>query len=106
MDFIKHILGFGKKQVNKKLKNPGNFNEQPAPQNEMAIKLLDFKTMMDSLLREKRYIAKSDYADKIKEYEKVIESFNVLQSTGMIENFCICNNVSDFMSCHQIAHIS
>lgn len=94
MDFIKHILGFGKKQVNKKLKNPGNFNEQPAPQNEMAIKLLDFKTMMDSLLREKRYIAKSDYADKIKEYEKVIESFNVLQSTGMIENFCICNNMS------------
>lgn len=95
MDFIKHILGFGKKQVNKKLKNPGNFNEQPAPQNEMAIKLLDFKTMMDSLLREKRYIAKSDYSAKIKEYEKVIESFNVLQSTGMIENFCICNNMSE-----------
>lgn len=95
VDFIKHILGFGKKQVNKKLKNPGNFNEQPAPQNEMAIKLLDFKTMMDSLLREKRYIAKSDYSAKIKEYEKVIESFNVLQSTGMIENFCICNNMSE-----------
>lgn len=95
MDFIKQILRFGKKQLNKKSKKPGNSNEQPAPQNEMAIKLLDFKTMMDSLLREKRYIAKSDYAAKIKEYEKVIESFNVLQRSGMIENFCICNNISE-----------
>lgn len=63
--------------------------------NENALRLLELKSFMESLLSDNRYIAKSDYVEKIKQFTDVVDFFNVLNSSGMLEDFCRRNNVSE-----------
>lgn len=62
--------------------------------NENVIKLLEMKTFIDSLMNADRYIAKSDYLEKMNEYKAVRDFFNVLKSSGMLDNFCRLNGIS------------
>lgn len=103
MGVFGQIFGFRKAKVNRTSKNPGDSNVQPVSQNENILKLLEFKKMMDGLLQEKRYIAKSDYTAKVNEYESVIGFFKVLQSSGMLQNYCVLNGLLEEDICTAIA---
>ncbi len=60
---------------------------------ENAIKLIEFSNYFATLLRQDRYIAKSDYTEKCNEYSQVIEFFSVLKSSGMLNSFCKKNRL-------------
>jgi len=72
-------------------KNNSGITKQP--RNENVDKLLECGGFLSSLLEEDRYIAKSDYLDKIKDYNSIIDFFSVLKSSGMLEEFCNKNGV-------------
>lgn len=63
------------------------------PRNENVDKLLGCGGFLSSLLEEDRYIAKSDYLDKIRDFNSIIDFFSVLKSSGMLEEFCNKNGL-------------
>lgn len=85
------IFGHKRPQVNTVKKTPTD-SRQAIPEN--VIKLLELKTFIESLMNADRYIAKSDYIEKTKEYKEVIDFFNVLKNSGMLDNFCKVNGIS------------
>jgi DNA helicase-4 len=89
MGFFERIFGNKKTQTNKA-------KEDSAPatvQNENVIRLLELKSFLDSLMKEEKYIARSDYDKKIKEYASVTDFFAVLKSSGMLDQFCQINGI-------------
>ena len=93
MGFFDRIFRYKKSQANKVKKNSMG-SGQAIPRNENVIKLLEMKTFIDSSVNADRYIARSDYLEKMKEYEAVKNFFNVLGSSGMLDDFCQLNGIS------------
>lgn len=62
--------------------------------NEFGLKLFELKNFITELLKEDRYIAKSDYCNRIKGYDAVVEFFTVLNKSGMLNSFCKKNGIS------------
>ena len=61
---------------------------------ENVLRILELKAFVESLLNDKKYIAKSDYYESIKKYTDVINYFNVLKTSGMLNDFCVRNQVT------------
>lgn len=93
MGFLQRIFGLGKQKDNSTPPNNPNPKPQPIPRNENVIKLLEFKRMMEGILQENRYIAKSDYIDKLQEFDPVFKVFDALRSSDMLESFCKINGI-------------
>lgn len=93
MGFFERIFGYKKLQFNKAKKNPVEPGEAVA-KNENVIRIFELKSFIESLMNSDRYIAKSDYINKLKEYESVIDFFNVLKSSEMMDDFCRLNRIS------------
>ena len=92
MGFFDRIFGYKKSQVHTEKKNSMR-DGAPVPQNENVIKLLELRSFIDSLMSADQYIAKSDYVEKIKEYSTIVDFFTVLKSSGMLDDFCLRNNI-------------
>lgn len=60
MGLINRISEYIKAQVNRPSKRQWDSEIQQVSQDKKALELLEFKEMMDTLLREKRYIAQSE----------------------------------------------
>lgn len=89
MEFFKRIFRYRKKTRDTGLSASAiNQPEQSMVQDEHVIKLRTLAEYMDSLSEANRYIAKSDYAETMKNYENTVEFFMVLKSSGMLELFC------------------
>lgn len=58
--------------------------------------LFDLKTFMDDLLSQKRYISKREYRIRLLDEKKIIEYFNVLKDSKLLDVFCENNNLSLF----------
>lgn len=58
-------------------------------------KLLGIKENLDSLLKENKYIARSDYTGIISEAKSIVEYFTVLKSSGMLTDYCRNNGIAD-----------
>lgn len=93
MGFIDKIFGRKKKQLNNNTKVTLNMNRSMI-RDENILKLLELKSLIDSLMNSRRYIAKSDYLEQIKEYVSVINFFDVLEKSGMLNEFGIRNGLS------------
>ncbi|MGN1344499.1 MAG: UvrD-helicase domain-containing protein, partial [Traorella sp.] len=52
------------------------------------IQILELKEFLDELLLGNHYIAKSEYLNQIKEYQEVIDYFDVLSKSNMLKSFC------------------
>lgn len=93
MGFLDKLFGRKKEQVNLKEENSveGKLEVQ---QNTQIIRLQELKQFLDFLINADKYIAKSEYMEKIGGYKDIIDFFNVLKSSGMLENFCALNNIS------------
>ncbi len=87
MGLIDKIFRKKKVQLNSNL-------QQNASQDENVLKLLELKTLIDSLINSHRYVAKSDYLEQMKEYVSVINFFNILEKSGMLNEFGIRNSIS------------
>ena len=56
-------------------------------------KLWDLGRYMKAMLEETRYIAKKDFQDHLLEEKKIIEYFDVLQRSGLLDTFCRKNGM-------------
>ena len=93
MGFIDKIFRRKKAQLNSDTKTKLN-RKQNVLQDENVLKLLELKSLTDSLINNRRYVAKSDYLEWIKEYVSVINFFDVLDKSGMLKEFCMRNGLS------------
>ena len=91
MGFLDRLLGYSRTRENTREKNTSGDKRQP--RNENAVKLLECGIFFASLLKRDKYIAKSEYIEKIKEYATTVEFFSVLKSSGMLEEFCKKNGI-------------
>ena len=91
MGFLDRLLGYSRTRENTREKNPSGDKRQP--RNENAVKLLECGIFLASLLKRDKYIAKSEYIEKINEYATTVEFFSVLKSSGMLEEFCKKNGI-------------
>lgn len=87
MGFIDKIFRKKKVQLNSNV-------QQNVSQDENVLKILELRTLIDSLLNSHKYVAKSDYLEKVKEYASVINFFDVLQKSGMLNEFGTRNGLS------------
>lgn len=93
MGFFDKIFGYKKSQEYTAKINPEG-TKAPEPQNEKVVMLLELRAFLDSLMKADKYIARSDYVEKAKEYSTVVDFFTVLRSSGMLDVFCQRNNIS------------
>lgn len=63
-----------------------------AEQNENVMRLLSLCEYMNGILQTEKYIAKSEYKDKILHYQNDIDFFIVLKNSDMLELFCKKHN--------------
>lgn len=61
---------------------------------EEYLSFLDAEKFIDNLLKEDAYISKKQYLDKIASYKKTIDYYSVLESSGMLESYCLNHGVS------------
>ena len=73
-------------------------NKKPATQqtsqSEEIRRLHTLDAFMTTLLGGDHFIAKSEYTDKLKEYSDLFNWFDVLQSSGTLEDYCRKNAIS------------
>ncbi len=93
MGFFEKIFGYRRSQMNI-AKEDSATSEKAVPTNENITKLLELKSFMDSLMNADRYVAKSEYTERIKNYSEVILSFTVLKNSGVFDIFCQMNGIS------------
>lgn len=62
-------------------------------ENPECQKLWNLGRYMKAMLEETRYIAKKDYRDHLLEEKKIIEYFDVLQRSGLLDTFCRKNGM-------------
>ena len=87
MGFIDKIFRKKKVQLNSNV-------QQNVSQDENVLKILELRTLINSLLNSHKYVAKSDYIEKVKEYASVINFFDVLEKSGMLNEFGSRNGIS------------
>lgn len=95
MKFLKQLFGHKKYEANKNRENKQEKNSGETTRNENCIKLLELQTEIDSILGENIYIARSDYTEKMKAYTEVIHFFEVIDDSGMLDNFCVRNGMTE-----------
>ena len=86
-----------KRTFSKKTEHP----QKTRPQSEELMKLLELDSFMRFLLKGEHYVARSEYQDKLQTSSKLINWFQVLNSSGMLVEFCMKNGSSD-KEIHQI----
>lgn len=73
-------------------------NKKPATQqavrSEELRRLHALDAFMTTFLSGDHYIAKSEYADKLKEYSDLFNWFDVLQGSGTLDDYCRKNATS------------
>ena len=84
---------FGRKKVKLNIDKTGSVSNNYKNRNENCVKLMQFYSCINTMLAEKRYVAKSEYVSLVKQYNETISFFDVLVQSGMLYNFCNVNGV-------------
>lgn len=66
--------------------------QKDQPEELMRLRVLD--SFMSMLLTGDHFVAKSEYKDELKEYSSLFNWFDVLQSSGTLEDYCLKNGTS------------
>lgn len=93
MGFIDKLFRKNRVQLNietQRARDP----KQNVSRDENVMKLLKLRGLVDSLLGGCKYVAKSEYLEQLKEYDSVINFFDVLEKSGMLNDFCVRNSIS------------
>ena len=94
MGIFDRIFGHKKAHTNAAKKPFIESGQASVPRNENVTKLFDLKNFIESLMNTERYIAKSEYLEKMKQFRPVIDFFSVLESSGTLAQFCQMNGIS------------
>lgn len=85
MSFLSSLFGKKRASVNKTKEMPAD------PQ---CIQIVELRSFLSRILKEERYVAKSEYRNQVQKYESVIAYFTVLKSSGMLCSYCTQNGIS------------
>lgn len=88
-------MGLFSKLFKKKSVNVPNVTATIAPENHECKKLLALKQFMDCILSAGYYVAKSEYRSKLLDAKSTVEYFAVLESSGMLREFCKSNGIDE-----------
>ena len=92
MGFLDRILGYA---LSRNISKRPSSESVPQPRNENADKILECGGFFASLLDKDKYIAKSEYLGVLNQYSSTIDFFTVLESSGMLADFCKKNKLSE-----------
>ncbi len=92
MGFLDRILGYA---LSRNVSKRPSSESVPQPRNENADKILECGGFFASLLDKNKYIAKSEYLGALDQYSSTIDFFAVLDSSGMLADFCKKNELSE-----------
>lgn len=95
MGLLERLFGHRKTQSNKEKRNFQDVSPSKAPQNENLLRLLELQAIIDAMLEDNIYIAKSDYKAKLEQYAEVSHFFSVMEKGDMLANFCMLNGVTE-----------
>ncbi len=70
-------------------------SNQNIAKDENISKLEELGELIESTLKAKKYIAKSDYKTQMSKYEPVVNFFKALKTSGMLCDFCKRNGTTD-----------
>lgn len=76
-------------------KKISNIKETLSEKNEYVERLCEFQKFVDGLLQAEKYIAKSEYHDRLKTYQEEIDFLAVLRNSGMLTSFCQKNRIQE-----------
>ena len=93
MGFIDKLFRKNRVQLNIETQRARD-TKQNVSRDENVMKLLKLRGLVDSLLCGCKYVAKSEYLEPLKEYDSVINFFDVLGKSGMLNDFCVRNGIS------------
>lgn len=87
MGFIRNLFSKIKTNVNK---------DESLVKNEYIVRLFELQRFITQLLNADKYIAKSEFRDEVEKYSSVIDFFNVLIKSDMLDLFCSKNGTQVF----------
>ncbi len=93
MGLLTKLFGYKNTQLNNT--NESSNNAQNGSKNENVLRAMECGEFIRSLLTSDRYVAKSEYSNKIKEYASDIDFFVVLKKSEMLKDFCKRNDISE-----------
>ena len=93
MGFFDKIFGRKKGQVNVEI-NSAERQSKAVVDNKYVTEVRELKRFIDYLINADKYIAKSEYIEKVKQYSETVDFFRVLESSRMLEDFCQRNRIS------------
>ena len=91
MGLLDRLFGYKKIQLNNKTDNLARKGALPLDENAQL--MLECGEFIDSVMRADRYIAKSDYVNRIAKYSSAIEYFAVLKKSNMLDSYCKKNRL-------------
>jgi len=91
MGLLDRIFGYRKIKFNTEKTSPVT----NGCRNENCDKLMQFSSCAINLLNEKKYIAKSEFISLVKQYDEIINFFDVLVQSNMIRSYCDMNGVNE-----------
>ncbi len=86
-------MGLFSKIFKKKKRNEYSEISHQSFENTECQKLWNLKDFMDSLLTQNKYIARSEYQDKLIGYKGTVDQFKVLERNDMLEPYCTKNHI-------------
>lgn len=95
MEFLKRLFDRKKYISDKDSANACPKASPIEPQNENCKKLLEFQAKAKTILEKDAYIARSDYSGLTEAYAETIHFFEVMESGGMLADFCARNSVEE-----------
>ena len=79
---------FGKKSVSNK-----QIEEERNVRIPECVEIQNLSNVLEQLLVKEHYVARSEYAPMLPEYQKIVDYFQVLESSGMLLDFCGKNHM-------------
>ncbi len=86
-------MGLFSKIFKKKKRNEYSEIAHLSFENTECQKLWNLKDFMDSLLIQNKYIARSEYQDKLVGYKGTVDQFKVFEKNDMLETYCTKNHI-------------
>ena len=93
MKLLDRLRFFGKGKNAEKDENTENTESISKEKNENCFKLLELEEILESILMQDAYIAKSDYTEKLEAYDPVIHVFRTLEESKVLGAFCMQNGI-------------
>ena len=98
------MSSFWKKLFGKKSVPDVKIENERIVRTQECDKIQKLCNVLEQLLAKDHYVARSEYDSILPEYQKTVDYFSVLESSGMLQSFCLKNHMNSNMICRTIEY--